>query len=80
MSLHSFITSEDMLVIPQARGSTRDPSADQETGLTTNVGVLATRPLTKTREKFERAIIPFSKKTAESIAELRSALNGKNHD
>jgi len=34
-------------------------------------GVDATRPLTKAREKFERAIIPVSKKTAESIAEVK---------
>jgi len=66
-----FQASEDLLVIPQARGSTLDPSADQETGLTTKVGVDATRPLTKAREKFERAIIPVSKRTAESIAEVK---------
>jgi len=69
-----FQASEDLLVIPQARGSTLDPSADQETGLTTKVGVDATRPLTKPREKFEPAVIPTSKKTMESITELKKRL------
>jgi len=72
-----FQASEDLLVIPQARGSTLDPSADQETGLTTKVGVDATRPLTKPKEKFETAIVPTAKKTAESIAELKRRLERK---
>jgi len=72
-----FQASEDLLVIPQARGSTLDPSADQETGLTTKVGVDATRPLTKPKEKFELARIPLSKKTAESVAALRKRLERK---
>jgi len=72
-----FQASEDLLVIPQARGSTLDPSADQETGLTTKVGVDATRPLTKPKEKFEQGIIPTTKKTTESIAELKKRLERK---
>jgi len=72
-----FQASEDLLVIPQARGSTLDPSADQETGLTTKVGVDATRPLTKPKEKFELATIPTSKKVAESIVELKKRLERK---
>jgi len=69
-----FQASEDLLIISQARGSTLDPSADQETGLTTKVGVDATRPLTKPKEKFEQASIPSSKKVMESIAELKKRL------
>jgi len=72
-----FQANEDLLVIPQARGSTLDPSADQETGLTTKVGVDATRPLTKPKEKFEPAKIPATKKTIESIAELKKRLERK---
>jgi 2,5-furandicarboxylate decarboxylase 1 len=69
--------SEDLIVIPQARGSTLDPSADQETGLTTKVGVDATRPLTKPKEKFERASIPSSKRATEIIDALKKSLERK---
>ncbi|MBS7633675.1 UbiD family decarboxylase [Candidatus Bathyarchaeota archaeon] len=53
-----FQASEDLVVINNVRGSTLDSSADQETGLTTKVGVDATRPFAKPREKFEKASIP----------------------
>jgi UbiD family decarboxylase len=66
-----FQASEDLLFIPQARGSTLDPSADQETGLTTKIGVDATRPLTKPREKFELAKIPTVTQTTKIIEELK---------
>jgi UbiD family decarboxylase len=66
-----FQASEDLLFIPQARGSTLDPSADQETGLTTKIGVDATRPLTKPREKFELAKIPTDNHTAKIIEDLK---------
>jgi len=66
-----FQANEDLLIIPQARGSTLDPTADQETGLTTKVGVDATRPLNKPREKFELAKIPTSKKVAETVEALK---------
>jgi UbiD family decarboxylase len=72
-----FQASEDMLVISNARGSTLDPSADQETGLTTKVGVDATRPSTKPREKFELAKIPSSKRTGEIIEALKKTLERK---
>jgi UbiD family decarboxylase len=62
-----FQASEDLIVIENVRGSTLDSSADQDTGLTTKMGVDATRPFTKAKEKFERAKIPVSKH-AESIA------------
>jgi UbiD family decarboxylase len=57
-----FQAGEDLLIIKNVRGSTLDPSADQETGSTTKMGIDATRPLTKPREKFERAKIPVSKR------------------
>lgn len=66
-----FQANEDLVIIPNARGSTLDPSADQETGLTTKLGIDATRPLTKPQEKFERAKIPTSKRIAEVINEMR---------
>jgi len=72
-----FQANEDMLLIPNARGSTLDPSADQETGLTTKVGIDATRPLTKPREKFEPAKIPGNKRTAEIIEELKKILESR---
>jgi UbiD family decarboxylase len=66
-----FQANEDLVVIPNARGSTLDPSADQETGLTTKLGIDATRPLIKPQGKFERAKIPINKRVAEIIEEIR---------
>jgi len=57
-----FQASEDLLVIKNVRGSTLDSSADQETGLTSKMGVDATRPFTKPKEKFDKAKIPASKR------------------
>jgi len=68
-----FQAREDLLLIPNARGSTLDPSADQETGLTTKLGVDATRPLNKPREKFERARIPLNQRTAKIIKKLKKS-------
>jgi len=62
-----FQANEDLLIIENVRGSTLDSSANQETGLTTKMGLDATRPFTKPREKFERAKIPVSKR-AERLA------------
>ena len=72
-----FQASEDMVVIPHARGSTLDPSADQETGLTTKLGIDATRPLAKPREKFELAKIPTNEKVAAVVEEVRKRLETK---
>ena len=68
-----FQANEDLVIIPNVRGSTIDPSADQETGLTTKLGIDATRPLTKPQEKFERAKIPTNKRITEIIKEMRKA-------
>jgi UbiD family decarboxylase len=62
-----FQASEDLIIIENVRGSTLDSSADQETGLTSKMGVDATKPFTKPKEKFDRARIPTSKR-AENIA------------
>ena len=47
-----------LVVIPNARGSSLDPSANQEDGTTTKVGIDATRTLKKPIEKFAKARIP----------------------
>lgn len=66
-----FQADEDLIIIPKVRGSTLDPSAKQETGTTTKVGIDATRPLDRAKEKFERAEIPESKKIKELIEKYR---------
>jgi UbiD family decarboxylase len=68
-----FQADKNLIIIPNARGSTLDPSANQETGLTTKLGVDATRPLSKSRLRFERAEIPTNKKVDKIIRELRTA-------
>jgi len=68
-----FQASEDLIVVKNARGSTLDSSADQETGLTTKVGVDATRPFAKPREKFERAKIPVAKHVETLVRRLRTS-------
>jgi len=50
-----FQGDEDLIIIRNARGSTLDPSADQEGGLTTKMGLDATKPLSKPCEAFEKA-------------------------
>lgn len=65
-----FQASEDLILIENVRGSTLDSSADQETGLTSKMGVDATRPFTKPREKFDRARIPVSKHVEKVAREL----------
>ncbi|PMB74302.1 UbiD family decarboxylase [Candidatus Bathyarchaeota archaeon] len=67
-----FQAGEDLLVIENVRGSTLDSSANQETGLTTKVGIDATRPLSKPKEKFEKARIPASKRVEELTRKLHS--------
>ncbi len=68
-----FQADKDLIIIPNARGSTLDPSADQETGLTTKLGVDATRPLSKPRSKFERAEIPTNQRIDKIIRKLKPA-------
>ena len=70
-----FQASEDLIIIPNARGSTLDPSADQEQGLTSKMGIDATRPLNVPKENFEKARVPVTKKAAEIIDKLRDQLD-----
>jgi 2,5-furandicarboxylate decarboxylase 1 len=67
-----FQASEDLVVIENVRGSTLDSSANQETGLTSKMGLDATRPFAKPREKFERAKIPVGKRVEKIVSNLRS--------
>jgi UbiD family decarboxylase len=66
-----FQASEDLVLIENVRGSTLDSSADQETGLTSKMGVDATRPFTKPKEKFDRARIPLTKHVERLARKLR---------
>jgi len=73
-----FQADEDMVIIRNVRGSTLDPSADQETGLTTKMGIDATRPMKIAYEKFERAKIPKSKKIEQIINDVKMKLKSGN--
>ncbi|RLI13848.1 UbiD family decarboxylase, partial [Candidatus Bathyarchaeota archaeon] len=68
-----FQADEDLVIIRGARGSTLDPSADQETGLTTKVGLDATIPIGLDRRAFSRARIPMSDRVRELLRRLRGA-------
>lgn len=53
-----FQADKNMIVIPNAKGSSLDPSSDQENLLTTKVGIDATATRLKPVDKFEIAKIP----------------------
>ncbi len=53
-----FQADKNMIIIPNAKGSSLDPSSDQENLLTTKVGIDATISLLKPRDRFEVAGIP----------------------
>jgi len=69
-----FQANEDLIIIPNARGSTLDPSADQETGQTTKLGIDVTRPLTKPLEKFVKAKIPTNQRIIKIIDEMKKKM------
>jgi len=66
-----FQADKDLLVIRNIRGSTLDPSANQETGTTTKMGIDATCPLDKPKEKFEKAKTVVNRKVNEIIKKMR---------
>jgi len=68
-----FQACEDLIVIPNARGSTLDPSANQKQGLTSKMGIDATRPLNVPKENFEKAEIPMTERAAEIISNLKKS-------
>lgn len=51
------------VIIPNAKGSSLDPSSDQSNLLTTKVGIDATATLLKAKERFEIARIPGEENT-----------------
>jgi len=53
-----FQADKNMIIIPNAKGSSLDPSSDQENLLTTKVGIDATVSVLKPKDKFEVAKIP----------------------
>tara|TARA_B100000446_G_C10306115_1_gene253237 strand:- start:35 stop:484 length:450 start_codon:yes stop_codon:yes gene_type:complete len=53
-----FQADRDLIVIPNAKGSSLDPSSEQEKLLTTKMGIDATATLLKPKERFEIANIP----------------------
>jgi UbiD family decarboxylase len=53
-----FQADKNMIIIPNAKGSSLDPSSDQENLLTTKVGIDATISMLKPKDKFEVARIP----------------------
>ncbi len=54
---------KDFIIMPNAKGSSLDPSSDQVNLLTTKVGIDATASLLKAKERFEIARIPGEEKT-----------------
>jgi UbiD family decarboxylase len=52
----------DFIIMPNAKGSSLDPSSDQANLLTTKVGIDATASLLKAKERFEIAKIPGEEK------------------
>ena len=49
---------KDLLIIPNSKGSSLDPSSDQKNLITTKLGIDATATLLKSKERFEIAKIP----------------------
>jgi UbiD family decarboxylase len=53
-----FQADKGLVVVDNIRSSSLDPSSDQETQIGAKMGLDATVPLSKCREKFEKATIP----------------------
>jgi len=49
---------KDLLIIPNSKGSSLDPSSDQDNLITTKMGIDATATLLKSKDRFEIAKIP----------------------
>lgn len=66
-----FQGDRDMVIVKGVRGSTLDPSANQDTGTTTKIGFDATKPLSEPQEKFEKINIPKSDRVKELLRKLK---------
>jgi 2,5-furandicarboxylate decarboxylase 1 len=53
---------KDLLIIPNSKGSSLDPSSDQINLITTKIGIDATATLLKSKDRFEIAKIPREEK------------------
>jgi len=62
------------MLIAGARGSSIDPSGDQELELTTKMGIDATRKLSKSKETFSKATFSelYEKRAKEILNRARS--------
>lgn len=67
-----FQADKDLVVVSHVRGSSLDPSSDQQTQLTSKMGLDATRSFLKPREKFEKASIPRSERAERVVRSVRS--------
>ena len=63
---------KDLLIIPNAKGSSLDPSSDQDNLLTAKLGIDATATLLKEKERFEIAKIP-----GESTIDISNYISGR---
>jgi UbiD family decarboxylase len=63
-----FRGDRDLLIIPNGRVSSLDPTSNQELGIGCKVGFDATKSLSKPKEKFEKATIPLSKHVEKVLA------------
>ena len=61
-----------LLVVPNVRVSSLDPTADQDLELGCKTGIDATRPFSKPREKFEPARIPQSMAVTSLLERLKA--------
>jgi UbiD family decarboxylase len=61
-----------LLLIPNVRVSSLDPTADQELELGCKTGIDATRPFSKPKEKFELAKIPQTPTVTKILKELKT--------
>jgi len=69
-----FQADDDLVIVSKARGSTLDPSGDQQEGLTAKMGIDATHPLVSPREKFTKATLPISDKAKTAISKIQKLL------
>ena len=61
-----------LLLVPDVRVSSLDPTSDQELELGCKTGIDATRPFSKPKEKFESARIPQTPTVARLLKELKA--------
>lgn len=73
-----FQADRDLMLIMGARGSSIDPSGDQELELTTKMGIDATRKLSKPKEAFSKAT--FSELHKKRAKEILNRAGGRNSD